>query len=279
MKKFENILITSDIDGTILWEAKYINPKNFEKLRYFCDNGGHFALATGRNHIDVFAIMDHLREYINMPCVLCNGSYLFDAETKEIIHAQYLNGDMLLKLLHRIRRDFMNKMGFRASFADGFLVAEDDELIIKHLKNYGLDKLAIKCPLDDFAKEKFFKAVFIALPETLAEIAKICEEEFGAYFTFTTSDKHIFEVQPLGVSKSFQFPYLKNLYHGAEVWAIGDYHNDLEMLRGADVAVCPANAVDAVKAVSDYQVCHCKDGALAEMIDLIENRIENTKMS
>ena len=56
MKKFENILIASDIDGTLLFQNE-IHPRNFEKLRYFCENGGHFALATGRNHMDIFAIM------------------------------------------------------------------------------------------------------------------------------------------------------------------------------------------------------------------------------
>ena len=41
MKKFENIVIASDIDGTILWNSSYINPKNFEKLQYFCGTALH----------------------------------------------------------------------------------------------------------------------------------------------------------------------------------------------------------------------------------------------
>jgi hydroxymethylpyrimidine pyrophosphatase-like HAD family hydrolase len=52
---------------------------------------------------------------------------------------------------------------------------------------------------------------------------------------------------------------------------VGDYENDLALLGAADVAVCPGNAVDSVKAISKYMVCHCKDGALADMIDLIES--------
>ena len=82
------------------------------------------------------------------------------------------------------------------------------------------------------------------------------------------------ELQPHGVSKSFQIPNLKSLYPGAELWCIGDYENDIEMLRDADVAVCPANAMDAVKAIADVQVCHCKDGALADMIDEIEKKLD-----
>ncbi len=270
MKKFQNILITSDIDGTLLWEANYVNPKNYEKLSYFLENGGHFALSTGRNHVDVFAVAEKFKEYVNMPCILCNGSYLFDLKTREFINPQYLNQEKLIELLYIIRRDFMGKTGFRASFADGFMVADDDSYILEQLKHIHLDQFAIIRPLSDFANEHFFKAVFIAPPETLKEVEQVARAQFSEDFTFTTSAPHIFEVQPLGVSKNFQFPYLKKLYDGAEIWAIGDFNNDLEMLMGADVAVCPENAVDEVKAIAKYQVCHCKDGALADMIDLIE---------
>ena len=82
------------------------------------------------------------------------------------------------------------------------------------------------------------------------------------------------EVQPIGISKKFQFPYLKEMYPDTELWCIGDFNNDLEMLSGADVAVCPENAVDEVKAICQLQVCHCKEGALAEMIDEIERRLD-----
>ena len=47
-----------------------------------------------------------------------------------------------------------------------------------------------------------------------------------------------------------------------------------EMLKSADVAVCPENAVDEIKKICRLQVCHCKDGALAEMIDAIESNID-----
>ena len=42
---------------------------------------------------------------------------------------------------------------------------------------------------------------------------------------------------------------------------------------GDCAAVCPANAVDAVKEIAHIEVCHCKDGALADMIDEIEKSI------
>ena len=59
-----------------------------------------------------------------------------------------------------------------------------------------------------------------------------------------------------------------------KVYAVGDYENDLDMLRHADVPCCPANAIDAVKKVAKLHVCHCDDGAIA---DVIVEAIEKSK--
>ena len=274
MKKFERILIASDIDGTILWESKYIHPENLEKLRYFCDHGGHFTLSTGRNHIDIFRVTKNLEEFVNAPCILCNGSYLYDKERDAIINPQYLNTERAVQLFHDVK-DRFDGVGFRASFPQGFLCATENPIILEQLKAWNLEKLAIVRPLAEFADQKLFKAAFVCDdPEKLSELQDYIIRNYGDVFTVTTSGKTIMEVQPLGVSKKTQIIHLKKLYPDCQLWCIGDFHNDLEMLRGADVAVCPENAVDAVKAISHLQVCHCKDGAIAAMIDEIEKRLE-----
>ena len=273
MKKFENILIASDIDGTILWESKYIHPRNLEKLRYFCENGGHFTLSTGRNHIDIFRVTKNLEQFVNAPCILCNGSYLYDKEHDAIINAQYLDNTRALQLFHDVK-DFFDGVGFRASFAHGFLCATENPIILEQLKAWNLEKLATVRPLADFAGEKLFKAAFVCDDaEKLAQLQAYIIEHYSDAFTVTTSGATIMEVQPLGVSKKTQIIHLKKLYPDCELWCIGDFHNDIEMLRGADVAVCPENAVDAVKAIATLEVCHCRDGAIAAMIDEIEKRL------
>ena len=277
MKKFENILIASDIDGTILWESKYIHPRNLEKLRYFCDNGGHFALSTGRNHLDIFRVTKNLEQFVNAPCILCNGSYLYDKEHDAIINAQYLNNDRILQLFYDIK-DLFDGVGFRASFAQGFLCATENPIILEQLRDWGLEKLAIVRPLAEFANEKLFKAALLCDDtEKLARLQDYIIRNYSDTFTVTTSGKTIMEVQPLGVSKKTQIIHLKEMYPSCELWCIGDFHNDVEMLLGADVAVCPENAVDAVKEISHLQVCHCRDGAVADMIDEIERKLDQNK--
>jgi len=275
MEKFKNIMIASDIDGTVLWKSHYIHPRNFEKLRYFCDNGGHFALSTGRSHRDVFIIAEQLKEYVNMPCILCNGSYLYDREKDEILNPQYLDPLPLIEIFKEVKRRYRD-VGMRAGFVGGFLCPVEDEIAISFLRSHGIDHLATVRPIDAFASEKIFKAVFVSEDsEKLLLLQEELRRKYGHVFSIMLSDKTILEILPIGISKTTQFPYLKKLYPEAELWCIGDFHNDVEMLLGADVAVCPENAVDEVKHICRLQVCHCKDGALAEMIDAIEAYVDS----
>jgi Cof subfamily protein (haloacid dehalogenase superfamily) len=274
MKKFKDILIASDIDGTLLWDCTYINPRNFEKLLYFCDNGGHFALSTGRSHRDIFVIAERLREYINMPCILCNGSYLYDHLSDKILNPQYLNPYPLIEAFKEMKARF-DGVGMRATTPEGFICPAEDDIAIQFLRESGLGHLVTVLPAEKFSEKRIFKAVFTSNdPQKLLVLQDELRKKYGKYFSVTTSGKTILEILPTGISKKTQFPYLKTLYPNTELWCIGDFYNDTEMLLGADVAVCPENAVDDIKQICSLHVCHCKDGALADMIDEIERRID-----
>lgn len=50
----------------------------------------------------------------------------------------------------------------------------------------------------------------------------------------------------------------------------GKYENDLDLLTHADIAACPENSIESVKKISKIQLCHCDDGAIADLIEKIE---------
>ena len=52
--------------------------------------------------------------------------------------------------------------------------------------------------------------------------------------------------------------------------AVGDYNNDIEMLKAADMAFCPSNAVNEVRNVCDVVLDNsCDEDAIAAVIDYI----------
>ena len=48
MKKFDGILLISDLDGTLLKGDKSISEENIKAIEYFKSNGGIFTFITGR---------------------------------------------------------------------------------------------------------------------------------------------------------------------------------------------------------------------------------------
>ena len=49
MKRYEGILLCSDLDGTLYTSGtKQISPENLEAVKYFIANGGQFTFASGR---------------------------------------------------------------------------------------------------------------------------------------------------------------------------------------------------------------------------------------
>ena len=95
---------------------------------------------------------------------------------------------------------------------------------------------------------------------------------FGERFSVTQSWATIIDVQLGGVNKGATLKkYItEKMGDGVTLYACGDYINDLEMLNVADVAVCPSNAHEVIKAASDLCLCSHNDGLIADLVASIE---------
>ena len=97
-------------------------------------------------------------------------------------------------------------------------------------------------------------------------------------FGYTRSAVHLMELLPKGIGKASQLGYLKERlqekYGKMRLVGIGDFDNDADMLKFADIAMCPENATDGIKALCDVKLCHARDGAVADAIDKIERMID-----
>ena len=57
------------------------------------------------------------------------------------------------------------------------------------------------------------------------------------------------------------------------LFAIGDYYNDLEMIKNADVSAVTADTPDDIKQYADFIAGSCRDGAVADFIDYLSENI------
>ena len=97
MGKFDGVLLASDFDNTILNTERPrrtgcpippISQRNVEALHYFMNNGGRFAVATGRA-LPAFRMFAE-QVPMNAPVVVCNGGALYDFKTERYLETMEL---------------------------------------------------------------------------------------------------------------------------------------------------------------------------------------------
>lgn len=267
-KKFENIIIVSDMDGTFFGDKATLVQKNIDAIRYFTQNGGKFTFSTGRVHYNITHSGDGVASLCNCPAICANGSCIYDFESNTTLNETYMDTDAVVCAIEYVNQRSATT-GARCSTPYGFITHRLVGLIQKDVAHFKGGRVEVK-PLSEWGGEKILKLVFRDEAEPLLTLRREVAQRFGDTFTYASSSPRFFEINAAGCSKANGIEFLRSLYPEAKIYAIGDYENDLEMLRAADVSVCPANAMDYVKERCDHTVCDCNDGAIADLIEYIE---------
>ena len=99
-------------------------------------------------------------------------------------------------------------------------------------------------------------------------------ENIKADVTFVRSSATYFEIVPNECTKGDALKKLKEIYNLND-WttaACGDFDNDLEMIKNADIGTAPSNAQDCVKKAAAYvTTADCNNGAIAEALEYVMN--------
>ena len=77
---------------------------------------------------------------------------------------------------------------------------------------------------------------------------------------------------PIGVNKGSGFQRLLEIMGRQDAFTVGvgDYNNDIELIRDARLGVAVASAQQEAKNVADLIVCDNNSGAISEVIEYIE---------
>lgn len=253
----KKIVIVSDLDGTFLNDNGVPAERNISAVNAFKKAGHYFTIATGR-----YAIK--WSEYANGPIILCNGAFMYDPATDIKINEHMFQGAPLYEILREVHKKFPCP---RVRYTDNrdihFLFEEgvDDDIGLMWYK---------------VVYESSFSDPDRARAE-LSEVKEYLTEKYGDRFTYNFSSPWLFEILQPGVSKGAALTYLREYFkaRGEDVviYAAGDYENDLEMLRCADVPVCPVNALPSVKTevenMGGMTVSDNNEGSIADLIEKI----------
>ena len=268
MGKFDNIAILTDLDQTFFADGAKIVERNLEAIEYFKSEGGLFTLATGRMHMNLDELIPNVDKLVNAPAVMCNGTYFYDFENKKVFCETYMDASLAYNLVQ-----FVNDLGMggyiRGCGGEKYIVDSVDLRGEELMKSYGITAYEL-VPYRDWNTEGFYKVVFNDDAENLIELEEIIKEKFPDAFEYNRSRPTLLELQMNGINKSSLLDSFKEIYkkQGRDItlYACGDNENDIAMLKKADVAVCPSNAIDEVKELCDICLCSNNDGVIADLI-------------
>lgn len=263
-------LLVSDVDGTLTNTAHEVVRRNIEAIERFRARGGLFTLATGRGPETAWRYAEILD--VDLPAILYNGALIYDFGAKRPVWQTRLTIDQ-----SRIAADVA--AGIEGVFT---MVYRNGQIYAYRLPEWGrkllFDDMAVTIPVDDLAE---------ALAEPPNKVIVVGDADGAAFPAFreryvaalaaagldrphlVQSASFFLEIIPAGHNKATALQRLANDLGVdlAQVAAIGDHHNDLEMVQIAGLGAAPASGTPEVQAVADRIVAHCDDGAVADLID------------
>ena len=274
MGRYTGMMIASDLDGTFMDAKGRVVQRNIDAISAFCAGGGLFTFATGRHHDHLPEAVPGVERLVNMPVIVANGSYLYDFSTERVLAEVFMEIDVSRAALQYARANYP-RVGFRVSTPQGYLTDGRTEYMQKFI-NYSKKHrsyLVEVAPIEQWMQRLWLKIVFQGTCEELDALYADLKATFGEEaFEYNKSSATLFEIQKKGCSKGSMLRVLKQSYEiltgrPIKVFGVGDYENDLALLQAADVAVCPSNAQEMVKRVSDMVLTSNDQGVIADLIE------------
>ena len=267
------VILLSDMDGTLLNSEKQITAADREAIGRFMSLGGEFTVATGRTIQSFRQYLDMIE--LKMPVIMYNGAAIHDFVSEKTLYTHPLPTEaksLAIKLF-----EAMPETGGEVLKTDGTYVFSNTDYQQLHTRICNIEPYYEE--LSEIRDGGWLKVLFSLAPEDVSYM-EVLVRQMGLDRTvdFVRSSDIFLEMLPKGVSKGSALNEYRRLagMEGYTFVSIGDFDNDIEMIREADLGACPSNAEDSVKNVADLVLTKsCDEGAVAELIGEIIRRCTN----
>ena len=279
MGRFDGVLLASDFDNTLIYTEEALirgepvpplPERNRQALEHFMAEGGRFAVSTGRALAAFVKYADQVP--MNAPGVVCNGAAIYDFAKGEYLVTALLDerarerGQQVLEAFPQA--------AVEAYHIDNVIHAIHPNEITRHhehLTKVGVTEapslLDVPLPLG--------KLLFEADHETLLKIRDfLTDRGWGGDYELIFSGQSLLEMTAKGANKGGMVRRLAELLGipREHVYCVGDEANDLPMLQWAAEGFAPANCIPAVRESGATIVSHALDGALADVVEILEKK-------
>ncbi|MCX6398510.1 MAG: HAD family hydrolase [Propionibacteriales bacterium] len=261
-------LVALDIDGTLLkWveglgmSHEEVTPAVHDAVQAVLDAGAHVVLSSGRSAANMVTVADQLDLHGHgdrIWIVASNGAVVLRYPPIEVVHEVTFDARAAVAAVLKEHPDALvaveeRGVGYRVSapFPDGELGGTTSVALVEDMVAEPVSRVIIRDPQ--------------ATAEDFVQLAS----RLGLHGTdYVVGWTAWLDLAPVGVSKASGLEYVAGQLgiDRADVLAIGDGRNDIEMLEWSGRGVAMGQSVDEVKAVADHVTSSVDDdGAAVEL--------------
>lgn len=261
---FKNILLVSDMDGTLLDSSSKVSEQNREAICRFVEGGGLFTVATGRMEFAVRSYLDVLP--LNIPAILYNGASIYDFKNERVLWSSCLSSNM-----RQVAEEAISAfpgIGVTIFHEGEVYFATENIETAKHRVREGFIPIITEV---GNIPEPWYKIILTWEPQKLKAVEKFLENRTES-FHMVYSEPQFLELLQKDTSKGHALKKLVEMIDNPQICvvAMGDNMNDIEMIKQAGIGIAVENANVLLKEKADICCVHHDLHAVSQVIDWIE---------
>lgn len=257
------------------------HPESVAAVNRAIAAGIPIVFATGRAPSEILAIAD---EVGHRWFAVCNdGTVMVDLRTEEVVQVHPLSQEVKSEVISRLRTAYPDVQFLAEAVTLGAIPPQRDGLLVEHGFEapwaWALDGSRFVDDISEvidhptIVKLCAFRPVPVSGPGGYEDIADLVVDlvtavRIGHDLTFV-------DFSALGISKATGVAELAEIegISVEDVFAVGDMHNDYEMLVWAGNAFAVANAVERLHEIADLVVPSNDDGGVVHVVEAALNRL------
>lgn len=264
-------LIAIDIDGTLLNSGGDIPVENKEALQFASKKGTQIVISTGRSYQGIKYLLASLG--IEGYTICCNGAEVRKIGETEVVFQKSIPSYLVEEIVTRLE---INEISVNVYIHD--MICALGENRVKAYYDYVNSKVSpdLQCNiklmsvndiLEIVRTKKVYKFEIPVSNQIAAQAVKSIIEDSKVIKGFGSWDKGLEFISTNAGKETALVEIQQKLGLEREaIMAIGDYHNDIEMIKYAGVGVAMGNALPDVKSVADFITEDCDNGGVAKAI-------------
>jgi len=236
-------LVALDLDGTLLDDHKKIPDQTVETIQQVVQLGIHVTLASAR---PLCSILPYARQLnIQIPVIAHGGAYVTDVNEKNVKLKHTMDAAKSRELINMFQEhDYYIKV----YCGDTLYVQEVTEETLEYSRIFGVPHKAVGRKQLTALNETPLRIVLFDVPQRINH-ARTLLEPWQSDFSLSLDADTRLEIAAGPVNKGAAVRTICNELgiSMANVMAIGNEGNDIEMIRAAGLGIAMGNACDELK--------------------------------